>query len=225
MTTIGRQKIGRVRSTCVASLPQRIHRFIRVQRNRASSSRDALIRAVRPDTTKIIPPGKYHRDDLGARLSLLSRHDASRPSGVLLFIVPALPRLASGTHLPRPEVRNFFVRSSASSARARAKNQGFRRRTFEGFRRTNALFPYTYLALSARRSVSPPVSTLPPRDYIRPLAISSTVFDLPLITDVRCRSASLVCSSNPSKLFISCIAYGNRGGALPELTTRQIVLA
>lgn len=188
------EKIRKVRSTCVASLPHGGFIDLFESNGIARRPRDALIRAVRPDTTKIIPRGEYHRGDLGTRLSLLSWHDASRPSGVLLFIVPALPRLASGTHLLRPEVRNFFaLRVPLLPARARdtglPAGEGLSK-VFEGrmhFSRN------TYLALSALRGVSPPVNTQPPRDHVRPLSRSAlTVFGLPLNTDVRCRSASLV---------------------------------
>jgi len=61
----------------VASLPGRIGAFDRCE--------------IRVSTKRVSNPGGYHRADFGPRLALPSRHDASRRSGVLLFIVPALP--------------------------------------------------------------------------------------------------------------------------------------
>lgn len=118
------QRAARVRGTVNASLPRRS------QLHDAPTSRGV----VRDKFTG----GEYHRGDLAARLSLLSRHDASRPSGVLLFIVSALPRLrcASGAHLLRPEMRN-----SASPVRALRffrLAQGAKEARANGFRRTRA---------------------------------------------------------------------------------------
>lgn len=97
---------------------------------------DTDFEVARPDVRKNFRD--YHRGVLsGARLSLLSRQDASGPSGVLLLIVPALrSRVASGTHLLRPGDERSPAPGTATPG---GTETGHRRAALE--RRSDALLP------------------------------------------------------------------------------------
>jgi len=129
-------------------------------------------------------PREYHRGDLAARLSLLSRHDASKPSGVLLFIVPALSRLASGTHPLRTKVRNP-VAPRAPLVPQIARGSPRDKYTFPVFIRTPA-------PVGSSRRVATCQHATTTRHHVRPLAILPAVFQF--LPNAECWSA-LICIS------------------------------